>query len=365
MSVMLLLAACGDPASDSPASTTAPAVVREWPEDLRVTGAAASGPDLVLLAVSSDEPLAARQQVLRRTAAGEVTELPDLPTQGTFRIATAGPTVVVGGVSCGERPVCDEGPVVLYRLRGDASGWDQLYLSDAPISSEVEMSAGRGRSDHGSVMVDDQLFVVGPDGSLVVGPEDAARRELPRLEAPGVGDGTQMFFCDLGDRQVAIPATSEPMEGVSGIDPVDTVAGSVWQLRLDRLEAGWVQVAEAPEGLSNLGAVAECGGSTMTIHADGTEHTFDADTLTWTARPGSFEQLHGSSVFSLRQPGEIAVAPDGLTVFAVTGDRVIVRPDGGPWTDIGQTASAVYSTETGVVAIAGTADGITFTDLEW
>jgi hypothetical protein len=37
--------------------------------------------------------------------------------------------------------------------------------------------------------------------------------------------------------------------------------------------------------------------------------------------------------------------PRPFTVFAVTGERVIVRPVGGPWTDPGHRASSVYATE--------------------
>lgn len=364
VAVALMLVGCGDPAADSPASSTTPVEMAEWPSDHRVSGVAASGPDLVMLATTGDPSAGAGYRVLRRSAEGGFADLPDLPTQGVFRITTAGPSVIVGGVSCGERSVCDGGPIVLYRLREDSSGWDQLYAGTESISSEVEISTGWARSDYGSVRVDDQLFVVGPDGSLVVGPEGAPLREMPRLDAPGVGYASPMFFCDFGARQVAIPATMQPVEGVTGIDPLGEVTGAVWQLSYDELETGWVQIADAPQGLSNLGATAECGGSTMTIHSDGVEHAFDADTLSWTSRPESFEQLNGSPVFSLQQPGSITVAPDGVTVFAITGDRVIVRPGGGPWTDSDKTASAVYSTSTSVIAIQGTPTGATFSELE-
>ena len=359
----LVLVGCGEvPTAQGEADSAAHS---ELPGDFQVQGAAAFGSDLVVVGSAGRPGRISNQVFLRRDAAGGLMELPKPPTSGVFRIASAGPSVIAGGISCGDQLTCDQGPAVLYRLSEDGDKWTELYRSSGVLPFDVEVTAARGVRDYGWVQIDGNLLLVDSGGELVIAPEGADRKELPILEAPGVGYGTPSFFCDLGDRQLVVPAGMGPVDGVSGVEALGTVNGAVWELQYGRLEAGWIRIADAPSKLSNLGAVAECGGSTLIIHAEDGEHVFDSESLSWSIRPESFEQLHGSPVFSLQQPGSLAVAPDNRTVFAVTGGRVIVRPKGGAWVDSGHYASEVYSTRAGVVAIDARGSDTKFTELRW
>lgn len=303
--------------------------------------AAAAGSDLVVLG-DTWSPKADSYQPFIRSVDGEWSLLPTLPLSGVFRIASAGETVVLGGVACSE-PKCQSGQLAFLMLSADRFSWEELPSRDVKLSTETEMTTARSPQTYAYFEIGSSAYFVGPDGDVNEVPAGA------QIESQG------SFRCVAVDTIVSVPYAAEPMPGTQGGPlQLQTLVGEVMSFSFSDPDAGWTSAGAVPEGVATSGGDL-CEPDGLTIVGSGTESHYSVSTRRWTSGPSNFEDVVGNQI-AFNTPGILASA-DSSTVFMATWDeRLISRVGRGEWVDTGIAATWVYATKKSVLSFSPEVD---------
>jgi len=307
-----------------------------------------SGPSWVTSAGVGDDLALVRQEpgtddiwrataAYTRDAAGVWSELPVPKVSGSYALASAGDTVVLGGAECVDEP-CEQYRPRFLVLSEDRTSWLDTEADLPPLvgtSTEgFTVRGSRTAMDHAVLTIDSTTYAVDATGKVGV------------LTTPAPIPGHDQLSCSSGDVQIVVSAVPTPDRGV--LDYEARLVGEVAVQHLDRLDEPLAPVATVPEVVVNMDSVI-CGWRQLTAHAGSTSYTFDADANQWTEAESNFLEVNGS-LLSTVVGGQIALS-DG-TVF---DDNLRRAPDG-TWSSIPNGLFLVATRGTTVYAL--TDDGV-------
>lgn len=242
----------------------------------------------------------ASTQAAFRTPSGEWGQLPVPQTHGDFDLASAGNTVVFGGLECLNDDCTQYQPRFLI-LNSDRSGWEELDSGVGPIEAVPETAAvGVNGSD---LAMDHAVFKLGLTDYSV-----SAEGVVEVLTYPDVPDPERSsgFYCLTDDSEIVLTGDT------SGDDGPVKLTGDVNVRRLDAIGEGFQPVASALDvEVDRFSAI--CGYRELTLQSGATSYTFDLDENMWSTSESNYMEVNGGITVAEGPGGQIAL-PDG-TVY--------------------------------------------------
>jgi hypothetical protein len=274
-------------------------------------------------------------------ANGVWSELPSPEVRGFYDLASAGDTVVLGGLECTSEECRTYTPRFLV-LSEDRSKWidSEVDLPEVEGDYEGEATAvipSPRPMGHAVITIGTSLYFVSPDGEVV-------EPTFPKQTRPD----EQFFGCRTDDLEILVrgeaPTTEAPVH----------LTGMVSIRSLDRLEEGYVDVAPVLDVVvdpaSNI-----CGFRELTLQSGATAYTFDLDTNEWTESTSNYREFNFGSTVTAPTRAQIAIE-DG-TVF----ERELRRAPGGIWSPLAlpEGSLLVFTNGTTVYAFRSEAGEVT------
>ena len=347
-SIMLLvvLAGCGEPQADPGPGTEAipsggdpSAALMENPDGTTLLMAAGLGSDLALVRADYEGNEAHRPVLAAfRTPDGTWADLPVPDVFGSFQLAAAGDTVMIGGLECTNDDCTRMSPRFLV-LEADRSAWREVpsALPEIEVNRDVEPQEGVAMAyqrpmEHAMFTLGFVNYAVDPE----TGPVELRYEDLDLINNYG-------FYCLSDDTEIMVPGSA------SSTDVPVTLDGVVMTRSLEDAAGEFKIVAEAPRiEVDQLSSI--CGHRAISVHTGPQEHHFDLDSLQWTTRPTNYMEVNHGTTIAKADRGQLAL-PDG-TVFEDNRTR---SPEG-VWSLI-PSDSRLVSTRSGVVYALGI-DGV-------
>jgi hypothetical protein len=300
------------------------------------------GSDLAFIRLGESEPADENSRVGYRPIGassvdvdGEWSDLPVPEVFGDYGLASAGETIVLGGLECVSETCTAFRPRFLV-LSADRSRWIDsevdLPVIELPFESESEeavVHAYQRPMGHAVFSIGFTGYAVAPDAEVV-------ELTRPEAEQPGV---TQ-FHCRTDDLEILVRGEVTP-DGEHA-----RLTGMVSIRRIDQLEAGYVEVAPVLDVTVETPYSDICGFRQFTLEAGSTSYTFDVDANSWTEAISNRRDFTGGSPMAEAPVNQVGIV-DG-TVFEGTRRR---DPDGTWSFDFAEGRTLVFTNGPTIYAI--------------
>jgi hypothetical protein len=341
---VLVLACCGACTSDGPgASTDRPTEStrprQDLPEQVFSEGdytdniaRAGLGNDAAFIRLAArgpggDTPVVAA--VVDADGVWSVLPLPEV--HGQYALATAGGTIVLGGLECDSHECTEYTPRFLV-LSDDRAQWfdsevDLPSIPNLTDSQAVAVGTFLRPMGHAQFRIGADEFLVSSEG-VVIEPTYAARNR----------DELYGFSCRTDDLEIQVPGDSRTADGRI------RMTGMVRIRDLDRYEEGFVDVAPAWDVVvdPNSGI---CGFRQLTVQSGATSYTFDVDTNQWTESRSNYPDLNSGSTETRLPDYQV-----GLVDRSVFQWDLRRAPDG-TWSRLPEGLDLVFTIGTTIYAI--------------
>lgn len=337
--------------ADAPTSTSAhvgdeaPTGLFDSSDPMSFVASAGLGDDLALVQFESkSDKSRTAVAAYARSADGVWTDLPTPPLVGDFDLASAGDTVIAGGLECVSDSCTEYRPRFLH-LSTDRTRWieSETDLPEVKVDHDTDDVSVRGSRQPMAHAV----FVVTAGAAYHQYAVDSSGLvQDVEFGADAMSDGA--FLCRTDDIDVMlhgeVARSSDDLVAPAGV----RLTGTVDLRRLGEPEQGFVPAAAVPDVVVDAGSLI-CGYRSLTLHAGANSYTYDLDTDGWTEVISNYREVNRGITVATPTGGQIAM-PDG-TVFEGGRRRA---PDG-TWSTIPGDPHLVATNGTTVYAITGNA----------